>query len=66
VIATCLEKTPASRYTSAAEVREALKTIMKALQIETGVIPGDAAANLPVCSPSDSESQASTAPRRTR
>ena len=31
----------------AAEVREALKTIMKALQIETGIIPGDAAANLP-------------------
>jgi serine/threonine-protein kinase len=28
-------------------VREALKTIMKALQIETGIIPGDAAANLP-------------------
>ena len=47
VIATCLEKNPATRYTSAAEVREALKTIMKALQIETGVIPGDAAANLP-------------------
>ncbi len=47
VIYTCLEKNPASRYTSAAEVREALKTIMKAQQIETGVIPGDAAANLP-------------------
>ncbi len=47
VIAACLEKNPASRYTSAAEVREALKTIMKALQIETGIIPGDAAANLP-------------------
>ncbi|HEX7728749.1 MAG TPA: protein kinase [Terracidiphilus sp.] len=47
VIATCLEKNPAQRYTSAAEVREALKTIMKALQIETGVIPGEAAANLP-------------------
>jgi eukaryotic-like serine/threonine-protein kinase len=47
VIATCLEKNPAARYTSAAEVREALKTIMKALQIETGIIPGDAAANLP-------------------
>jgi serine/threonine-protein kinase len=28
-------------------VREALKTIMKAMQIETGVIPGEAAANLP-------------------
>jgi serine/threonine-protein kinase len=47
VIATCLEKTPAVRYASAAEVREALKTIMKAMQIETGIIPGDAAANLP-------------------
>ena len=47
VIATCLEKNPAARYASAAEVREALKTIMKALQIETGAIPGEAAANLP-------------------
>jgi eukaryotic-like serine/threonine-protein kinase len=47
VIATCLEKNPAMRYASAAEVREALKTIMKALQIETGAIPGEAAANLP-------------------
>ncbi|MDR3741517.1 MAG: protein kinase [Terracidiphilus sp.] len=48
VIGTCLEKNPAQRYGTAAEVREALKTIMKALQIETGSIPGDAAANLPV------------------
>ncbi len=47
VILTCLEKNPSARYASAAEVREALKTIMKALQIETGSIPGDAAANLP-------------------
>ncbi|MDR3751690.1 MAG: protein kinase [Terracidiphilus sp.] len=47
VIATCLEKNPASRYASAADVREALKTIMKALRIETGSIPGEAAANLP-------------------
>jgi serine/threonine-protein kinase len=47
VIAVCLEKNPATRYASAAEVREALKTIMRALSIETGVIPGDAAANLP-------------------
>ncbi|MGP8173405.1 MAG: protein kinase domain-containing protein [Terracidiphilus sp.] len=50
VIATCLEKIPGSRYASAAEVREALKTIMKALRIETGIIPGDAAANLPTTS----------------
>jgi serine/threonine-protein kinase len=47
VIAACLEKNPGARYASAAEVREALKTIMKALQIETGIVPGDAAANLP-------------------
>jgi serine/threonine-protein kinase len=47
VISTCLEKNPATRYASAAEVREALKTIMKALHIETGIIPGEAAANLP-------------------
>jgi serine/threonine-protein kinase len=47
VIAGCLEKNPGARYASAAEVREALKTIMKALRIETGVIPGEAAANLP-------------------
>jgi eukaryotic-like serine/threonine-protein kinase len=47
VIQSCLEKNPGARYASAAEVREALKTIMKALQIETGIIPGDAAANLP-------------------
>jgi serine/threonine-protein kinase len=47
VIASCLEKNPSARYASAADVREALKTIMKALQIETGVIPGEAAANLP-------------------
>jgi serine/threonine-protein kinase len=51
VIASCLEKNPGARYASAAEVREALKTIMKALEIETGIIPGDAAANLPTTGP---------------
>ncbi|HEX4020753.1 MAG TPA: protein kinase [Acidobacteriaceae bacterium] len=47
----CLEKTPAARYAAAADVREALKTIMKALQLETGIIPGEAAANLPTSTP---------------
>jgi serine/threonine-protein kinase len=47
VIASCLEKNPGARSASAAEVREALKTIMKALHVETGTIPGEAAANLP-------------------
>ena len=51
VIAACLEKNPGARMASAAEVREALKTIMKALRIETGTIPGDAAALLPATGP---------------
>ena len=48
VIMTLLAKTPGDRYASAADVREALKTIMKAMQIESGIIPGEAAAALPV------------------
>ncbi len=55
VIMRCLRKTPADRYASAAEVREALKTIMKALQIETGIIPGDAAAVLPPSTSTEQE-----------
>ena len=51
VIVACLEKNPGARTASAAEVREGLKTIMKALRIETGTIPGDAAANLPATGP---------------
>ncbi len=50
VIDTLLAKTPSDRYASAAEAREALKTIMRTLGIETGIIPGDAAATLPVSS----------------
>ena len=51
VIMACLEKNPGARTASAAEVREGLKTIMKALRIETGTIPGDAAAYLPATGP---------------
>ncbi len=52
-----LQKSPAERYSSAADVREALKTIMKTSQIETGIIPGDAAAQLP---PSNAETEKRT------
>jgi eukaryotic-like serine/threonine-protein kinase len=48
VIATCLQKTPSARYSSAADLREALRTIMKTIQFETGILPGDLAANLHV------------------
>jgi eukaryotic-like serine/threonine-protein kinase len=47
VITACLEKNPAARMASAAGVREALKTIMNALRIETGIIPADVAATPP-------------------
>lgn len=51
VIMACLEKNPGTRTASAAEVREGLKTIMKAQRIETGIIAGDAIANLPTTGP---------------
>ena len=41
IVATCLRKTPTARYSSAADVREALKTLMKTMRIETGILPGD-------------------------
>ncbi|HEX4006742.1 MAG TPA: protein kinase [Acidobacteriaceae bacterium] len=55
VIFCCLQKNPLDRYSSAAEVREALKTIMKTLQFETGIIPGEAAAVLPPSTPAEQE-----------
>lgn len=58
VIFRLLDKTPAARYASAADVRESLKTIMKASQLETGVIPGDAAANLPPSTAIEAEKRA--------
>src|SRR6202142_3316335 len=48
VIATCLQKTPSGRYSSAADLREALKTIMKTMQFETGILPGDTSTNIQV------------------
>ena len=51
VIAACLEKNPGARRASAAEVREGLKTIMKALRIDAGIIPSDAATGMQATGP---------------
>ena len=47
VIERCLEKNPAGRYRSAGEVREALRTVMRTLQMDTGILPAEAPARAP-------------------
>jgi len=47
VILRCLEKQPSARYSSAADVREALKTIMMAMQLDSALMPGDPMSLLP-------------------
>jgi serine/threonine-protein kinase len=46
VILRCLEKQPAERYASAAELREGLKTIVKSLQLDSMLMPGEGAINM--------------------
>jgi len=46
VILRCLEKQPSARYSSSADVREALKTIMMAMQLDSVLMPGDASISL--------------------
>ncbi len=47
VIFRCLEKQPSARFASAADVREALKTIMMAMHLDSVGLPGEAIALLP-------------------
>ncbi len=47
VILRCLEKQPSSRFSSAADVREGLRTIMKAMQLDSVGMPGDAMSQMP-------------------
>jgi serine/threonine protein kinase/tetratricopeptide (TPR) repeat protein len=47
VILRCLEKQPSERYGSAAELREGLKTIVKSLQLDSMLMPGEGAINMP-------------------
>lgn len=41
VILRALEKNPANRFATVAEIREALKTLMKSMPLESGLIPGE-------------------------
>jgi eukaryotic-like serine/threonine-protein kinase len=41
VILRCLEKQPSARFSSAAEVRDALKTIIRTMQLDSVLLPGD-------------------------
>jgi serine/threonine protein kinase/tetratricopeptide (TPR) repeat protein len=47
VILRCLEKQPSERFSSAADVREGLRTIMKALQLDSVGMPGDSISQVP-------------------
>ncbi len=44
----CLEKQPSARFASAADLREALRTAMQTLQLDSLPMPGDSIAQLPV------------------
>jgi serine/threonine-protein kinase len=47
VILRCLEKQPSARFASAADVRESLKTIMMAMQLDSVGMPGESVTLLP-------------------
>ncbi|HSR70409.1 MAG TPA: protein kinase [Acidobacteriota bacterium] len=47
VVSKALDKQPSGRYKTAADLRDALKTVMKSLHYEVGVVPGEASAVLP-------------------
>src|ERR1700678_1934970 len=47
VILRSLEKQPSARFSTAADVREGLRTVMKALQLDSVGMPGDSISQLP-------------------
>ena len=47
VILRCLEKQPSARFTSAVDIRESLRTIMRTMQLDSGLMPFDVFPTLP-------------------
>jgi eukaryotic-like serine/threonine-protein kinase len=47
VILRCLEKQPSARFATAADVREGLRTVMKAMQLDSVGLPGDTMSQIP-------------------
>lgn len=47
VVLRAIDKQPSNRFDSASELGEALKTLMKTMEFELGVIPGESSAVLP-------------------
>jgi serine/threonine-protein kinase len=54
LILKALEKQPTNRFKSVSELHEALKTLMKTMDFEQGMIPGESSALLPSPSPQKS------------
>ena len=48
VILRCLEKQPSARFSSAADVRESLRTIMRTMQLDSVLLPTDSLSSFPL------------------
>jgi len=48
VILRCLEKQPSARFSSAADIRESLRTIMRTMQLDSVLLPTDSLSSLPL------------------
>lgn len=55
LIMKAIEKQPTNRFKSVTELHEALKTLMKSMDFEQGMIPGESSALLPSPSPQQSD-----------
>jgi serine/threonine-protein kinase len=60
LIMKALDKQPSNRFESVTELHDALKTLMKSMDFEKGMIPGESSALLPSPSPSQKQNSQTT------